>query len=177
MPEKVLVTYATKYGSTQGVAEVIAAELRNMGLDADLLPAANVQSISGYHAVVLGTPLYIGSMLSDASKFLSRFKKEISEIPSALFVLGPLYNTPKDMTDAKTQLDIILNKITWFKPVTVEVFTGAMDPDKFRFPDSLLKMMPASQTGDIFKKFDGRDWDAIKSWSSTLENVLLKQTA
>lgn len=177
MPVKVLVTYATKYGSTRGVAEAVAAELRSNGLVADLLPAANVQSLSGYDAVVLGTPLYIGSMLGDANKFLSRFKKEISLLPAALFVLGPLYNTPKEMTDVKTQLDVVLNKIAWFKPAVVEVFTGAMDPDKFRFPDSLLNMMPAAKNDNLFKKHDGRDWEAIKAWASSLKDVLVKQPA
>lgn len=177
MPEKVLVTYATKYGSTTGVAEAIAGELRNAGLDVDLLPAREIKSVAAYSAVILGSPLYIGSMLGDATKFLSRFKNEIARMPSALFVLGPLYDTTKDMAEVKAQLDVILGKMAWYRPVKVEVFTGAMDMDKFRFPDSLLKMMPAAKNDNLFKTHDGRDWEAIRAWAATLEDALIKQTA
>jgi menaquinone-dependent protoporphyrinogen oxidase len=177
MSEKILVTYATKYGSTRGVAETIASELRMKGLDVDLIPAKEVSSLGPYSAVVLGSPLYIGSMLGDATKFLSRFKNNLTGIPYALFILGPLYDTPKDMAEVKAQLDMALNRIAWFHPAVVEVFTGAMDPEKFRFPDSLLNMMPAAKSADLFKKHDGRDWDAIKMWAGSLEGVLAKQTA
>lgn len=177
MPEKVLVTYATKYGSTTGVAEAIAGEMRNAGLVVDLLPARDVKSVAAYSAVVLGSPLYIGSMLGDATKFLARFKNEIAGMPSALFILGPLYNTTKDMAEVKAQLDRTLGKIAWFQPAKVEVFTGAMDLDKFRFPDSLLKMMPAAKNDNLFKTYDGRDWDAIRTWAASLVEALIKQTA
>ncbi len=175
MSEKILVTYATKYGSTRGVAETIAGELRLKGLDVDLLPVKEVNSMAPYSAVVLGSPLYIGSMLGDATKFLSRFKKDLSRIPSALFILGPLYNTPKEMADVKAQLDTALNRIKWFHPAVVSVFTGAMDPEKFRFPDSLLNMMPAAKNDNLLKKHDGRDWVAIKEWAGSLDSVLVKQ--
>jgi menaquinone-dependent protoporphyrinogen oxidase len=177
MSEKILVTYATKYGSTQGVAEAIADEFRIKGLDIDLLPAKEVNTVTPYSAVVLGSPLYIGSMLGDATKFLSRFKNDLSRIPTALFILGPLYDTPKEVADVKAQLDTALNRIAWFHPAVVSVFTGAMDPSKFRFPDSLLNMMPAAKNDNLFKKHDGRDWEAIKAWADSLESALMKQPA
>jgi menaquinone-dependent protoporphyrinogen oxidase len=175
MSEKILVTYATKYGSTQGVAQAIADELRSKNILVDLTPARDVKSLDGYTGVVLGTPLYIGAMLGDASKFLSRFKDTLSQTPTAFFVLGPLEKTPKELSDVQVQLDTLLNKIGWFKPAVVEIFAGAMDPDKFRFPDSLLKIMPANKEGSLFKTFDGRDWEGIRAWADSLENVLLKQ--
>ncbi len=174
MTDKILVTFATKYGSTQGVAEAIAEELRKKGQIVDLIPAKNVKSLDGYYAVVLGTPLYIGNILGDASKFLSRNRADLQKMPSALFVLGPLEKTPKDLSDVQVQLDSVLNRLSWFKPVVVEIFAGAMDPDKFRFPDSLLKLMPAARDSAIFQKRDGRDWEAICTWADTLPLALMQ---
>jgi menaquinone-dependent protoporphyrinogen oxidase len=177
MSEKILVTYATKYGSTQGVAEAIAAELRAKGHTVDLTPARDVKSLAGFTSVVLGSPLYINSILGDASKFLSRHKDALTQIPTAFFVLGPLYGTPKEMADVQGQLGGVLNKLSWFKPVEAKIFTGAMDLEKFRFPDSLLIKMPANKGDALFKTYDGRDWDAIRVWADSLEQVLLRQPA
>jgi menaquinone-dependent protoporphyrinogen oxidase len=177
MSEKILVTYATKYGSTQGVAEAIAAELRTKGHTVDMFPVCDVKSLAGYSAIVLGSPLYISSILGDASKFLSRHKDALTQLPVAFYVLGPLYGTPKEMTDVQVQLDGVLDKLTWFKPVEVKIFTGAMDLDKFRFPDSLLKMMPANKDSSLFKTYDGRDWNAIRAWADSLEGILQPQSA
>ncbi|GAP20270.1 flavodoxin domain-containing protein [Leptolinea tardivitalis] len=175
MSEKILVTYATKYGSTQGVAKAIADELQSKGFLIDFYPAREVKSLSGYDAVVLGSPLYIGSFLSDASRFLSRFKSDLERIPCALFVLGPLEKNPRDMVEVQVQLDNIMNRISWFKPMIVEIFTGAMDIEKFRFPDSLLKIMPVGKDNPLFKTYDGRDWEAIRAWADSLPKIFEKQ--
>lgn len=173
MTEKILVTYATKYGSTQGVAEAIAQELQTIGHVADLVPSRDVKSLDGYSAVVLGSPLYIGNILGDASRFLSRFKNQLGNLPVAFFVLGPLEKKAKDMADVQVQLDSLLNnRYSWFKPVVVEIFTGAMDIDKFRFPDSLLILMPAAKNNELFRTYDGRDWDAIRAWTDNVSKAL-----
>ena len=44
MPASVLVAYATRYGSTQEVAEAVAATLRTRGLEVHLRPAREVRS-------------------------------------------------------------------------------------------------------------------------------------
>jgi menaquinone-dependent protoporphyrinogen oxidase len=177
MSEKILDTYATKYGSTQGVAEAIAAELRKKCYEVDLTAARDVKSLAGYSAIVLGSPLYISSILSDASKFLTRHKDTLTHLPTAFYVLGPLYGTPKEMSDVQVQLDGVLHKVPWFKPAEVKIFTGAMDLEKFRFPDSLLKVMPANKDSSLFKTYDGRDWNAICAWADSLEESLLRQPA
>jgi flavorubredoxin len=59
MSTSILVAYSTKHGSTQEVAEAIAAALREGGLGVDCRPLKEVQSIEGYAAVVLGAPLYM----------------------------------------------------------------------------------------------------------------------
>ncbi|MBW7884512.1 MAG: hypothetical protein H3C34_18100 [Caldilineaceae bacterium] len=58
MSISVLVTYASKYGSTQEVAESVAAVLRDHELTVDLQPMPNVTALAGYDAVVLGAPIY-----------------------------------------------------------------------------------------------------------------------
>ena len=59
MSSMVLVGYATRYGSTQQVAEAVAATLRECGLAVDIQPMREVHTLAEYRAVVLGAPLFM----------------------------------------------------------------------------------------------------------------------
>src|SRR5690554_2734947 len=90
MSTRVLVAYATRYGSTQEVAEVIAQTLNRSGLPADVMPARQVRTLAGYGPIVLGAALYMHHWHKDAIRFLSRFRAALSERPVAVFALGPV---------------------------------------------------------------------------------------
>src|SRR5208337_4459273 len=59
MSAEVLVGFATRSGSTQEVAKVVATTLRDRGLEVDLRPLRNVRTLAGYRMLVLGAPLYM----------------------------------------------------------------------------------------------------------------------
>ena len=71
MSASILVAYATRYGSTQEVAEAVAETLRDRGLEVDIGPMRDVRALDQYHAVVLGAPLYMFHWHKDALHFLS----------------------------------------------------------------------------------------------------------
>jgi len=171
MAATVLIAYATRYGSTQEVAEAVGAQLRERGLAVEVRRAREVRSLDGLSAVVLGAPLYIGSLLREARQFLKRNRTALSQMPVALFVLGPVHGG-KELDGARTQLDTVLAKLSWLKPTTIEVFVGRYDPAQLRFPDSLLDVLPASPLHGQ-PAHDGRDWSAIRAWADTLPAVLL----
>jgi menaquinone-dependent protoporphyrinogen oxidase len=162
MPSAVLVAYATTYGSTQGVAEAVAAALRDAGLTAECRPASHVQRLDDFGAVVLGAPLYMFHWHKDAKRFLERHHQTLAERPVALFALGPFNDVEKEFQDARITLDKELVPFSWLAPVAIEVFGGKFDPAALRLPYSLipaLKKMPAS---------DIRNWPAIRAWAEDL---------
>jgi menaquinone-dependent protoporphyrinogen oxidase len=162
MSTSVLVGYATRYGSTQQVAESIAATLHQSGLSVDLKPLREVRSLEGYHAVLLGAPLFMFHWHKDALNFLSRHRKALSERPVAVFVLGPVHepHDEKEWQDSRAQLDKELAQFSWFSPLALEIFGGKYDPAALRFP---LKMFAGAEPAS-----DIRDWDAIRAWASSL---------
>lgn len=167
MQTKVLVAYASKYGSTQEVAEAIADTLRENGLSVDLEPMKELKSLEEYTAVVLGAPLYMIHWHKDAHKFLSWHREALTNLPVAVFALGPLDDKEEEWKEVRSQLDKELAKFSWLKPVAVEVFGGKFDPEKLRFPDSLIARLPASPLHNM-PASDIRDWAAIRAWARSL---------
>ena len=159
MAEKILVGYATKYGSTQEVAEFIADVFREIGLTTDLRELREVKSLEGYRAVVMGAPFYMYQWLKDAPKFLARHQAALEGLPVAVFALGPTEasETPENKPEVFAQLDKALGAFPWLEPVDQALFGGKFDPAQLKFPMSLfMGKMPAS---------DIRDWDQIRAWA------------
>lgn len=162
MPTAVLVGYATRYGSTQEVAEAIAATLRECGLTVDIQLLREVQTLAEYRAVVLGAPLFMFHWHKDALRFLSRHREALTQRPVAVFALGPTHD-PYDAEEwqaSGAQLAKELAKFPWLTPVALEMFGGKYDPAKLGFPiKALAGDVPAS---------DIRDWAAVRAWASSL---------
>ncbi|RJQ51638.1 MAG: flavodoxin [Actinobacteria bacterium] len=174
MASSILVSYATRYGSTQEVADAIGARLRELGFQVDVRPVRDVAGLEGYDAVVLGTPFYIGSMLKDARQFLERHRAGLEQMPVAIFALGPT-RREEDMEAARAQLDEALAKTPWLKAVAAEMFVGKYDPARLRFLDKLVAILPASPLHGV-GAHDERDWDAIGAWANGLPAALHLQT-
>jgi len=160
--DSILVGYATRYGSTQEVAEAITAALREHGLGVSIQLLRDVRSLKGYGAVVMGAPLFMFHWHQDALGFLSRHRKALEQMPVAVFALGPVHE-PHDEEEwlaSRAQLDAELVKVPWFKPATLEMFGGRYNPEKLGFPINVLAgKAPAS---------DLRDWTAIRAWAGDL---------
>jgi menaquinone-dependent protoporphyrinogen oxidase len=86
----VLVAYAAQSGSTAGIAEMIAGELRAAGIGADCRPAAEIDDLSPFDALVLGSGVFIRSRGADGGGFLARHADAIATIPVWLFCAGPI---------------------------------------------------------------------------------------
>jgi menaquinone-dependent protoporphyrinogen oxidase len=170
MGATVLIAYATRYGSTQEVAEAVGARLRERGLGVEVHRARAVRSLEGFDAVVLGTPLYLGALLREMRQFLKRHRAALPQVPVAIFALGPVFGD-QGLEEPRKQLTAALAKRPWLAPVAAEVFVGKYDPARLRFPDSLLAALPASPLHGV-PAHDGRDWPAIRTWADTLPAAL-----
>lgn len=166
MSNKILISYASKYGSTEEVAAAVGERLRERGFDAEVRRCAEVNSLDDYGAVVVASPFYIGSLLKDARKFLHRHRAKLEEMPVALLTLGPT-SVDDDMAEAKDQIDRTLAQMQWLKPVVTEMFVGKYDPSRLRGLDKLATIPKASPLHNR-PLTDDRDWDAIKTWADHL---------
>ena len=164
---RVLVTYATKYGATAGIAEKIGEVLNQAGLQTDVLPVKQVSDLSPYQAVVLGSAVYIGSWRKEAARFLKANEKELAERAIWLFSSGP---TGKGDVYELLQgwrfpgrLQPIADRI---QPRDITAFHGATDADKMSGIEKWMLKNIQVPTGDF------RDWDAIAAWATGIADEL-----
>src|SRR5687768_17499918 len=90
----ILVAVASKHGSTREIAQVIAEELRALGLAADLREAGVVSDLDGYDAAIVGSAVYMGNWLPEARRLLAREGMWPTTIPVWLFSSGPIGDDP-----------------------------------------------------------------------------------
>jgi menaquinone-dependent protoporphyrinogen oxidase len=167
MSAAVLVAYATRYGSTQEVAEAVAATLREGGLEVAIQPMEKVRTLEEYSAVVLGAPLYMGRWHKDALDFLSRQQEALRKRPVAIFALGPLHDDEVEWQGSRATLENELAKFAWLTPIALEMFGGKYDPLRLGFSHRLLAALPASPLHGL-PASDIRDWTTIRAWASNL---------
>ncbi len=153
MTRPLLVAYATKHGSTQQVADAIAATLRTKGIAVETRSAADVTDLYSYDGVVLGAALYMGRIHADARRFLRRHCKALEGMPLAVFAMGPLTDQESQVEGSRKQLQHALSKLPRVQPVATAIFGGVVDPSELQFP---FNHMPAS---------DARNWEQIERWA------------
>ena len=150
-----LVAFATRNGSTQKVAEAMAATLREQAEKVDLRPARQVrESLADCDLVLLGGALYSGRWHRDAHRFLKQHRRELAAgVPVAVFGMGPRTDDEEAWSRSRVQLDRALAKRSWLNPIAVTVF-GGVDPPR----------RTNRQRRDL------RDWDAIRNWAQKALN-------
>ncbi len=89
----VLVIYATRLGSTRGIAERIAARLKADGLAATAAPVQSVTDLRAYDAFVIGSAVYAGHWLVPAGHFIEDNHAVLVAHPVWLFSSGPVGTT------------------------------------------------------------------------------------
>ena len=157
---KVLVTVASKHGSTAEIGSAIAATLTTEGHQVDLLEPAAVRDVSPYDAVVLGSGVYIGHWIESARKFAEQYAGALREKPVWIFSSGPLGSKPaEDPVDASKVIELLA-------PREHRVFYGALERDRLGFGERAIIGMVHAPYGDY------RDWDEITTWARGISNEL-----
>jgi len=161
MEKKVLVTYASKYGSTGGVADAIGKELCSKDVTTDMALISNVGNIGSYQGVVIGSPIYMGKWMAEAVDFVKKNKDTLRQMPVAYFLVCMTLARPTEENRAKvlSYMDPILKAVPEIKPVGIGTFAGALDYNNLSWLNKKILKSKGTPEGDF------RDWNAIRAWA------------
>ena len=171
MPKNILVTYASRTGSTAEVAEEIGKLLTAKDLRVDVIPVREMEDISSYEAVVLGSAIQDSAWLPEAVEFVRANRAELSQKPSAMFTLCMTLAMKKGENYRPDVMAWVSSARNVVQPVSEGLFAGTLDisktpslGDRFKFRISVLF--------GVWSEGDHRDWDAIRGWANTLPSKL-----
>lgn len=170
MPNKILVAYASKLGSTIGIAEAIGKTLVESGMEVDVCPMQEVNDLSPYRAVVAGSAIHDGKWLPEAMQFMKTHREALAQKPFAAFLVCMTMAMPNrtDQQGVSAWLEPVRSLV---KPVSEGFFAGALDISKI--PSLWDRMLfRLSVMLGAWKEGDHRDWNAIRAWAASLKPIL-----
>jgi menaquinone-dependent protoporphyrinogen oxidase len=163
MNPKILVTYATRTGSTVGVASAIGETLASRGFSVDVKPLNERPSLEGYQAVVIGSAVNGYKWLPEAVEYVEARQDALKKLPVALFCVHAL-NTGSKASSKKNRESYLKDIRPLVNPLCEGYFAGMCGKP--------------GETGGIAMWFartfmdatpgDGRDWGKIRGWANAL---------
>ena len=90
---RILITYGSKSGGTEGLAQMLAEGLRAERHEVDVLAPRDVDALDPYDAVIVGGALYAHRWHRAARRFVKRHAADLRRRPTYLFSSGPLDDT------------------------------------------------------------------------------------
>lgn len=159
----VLVATASRHGATHEIGEIIAEAIRQADIGCERRNVESIASLDGYQAVVLGSAVYAGSWLREATRFVDRFGEELLEIPVWVFSSGPL-GDPLEPSDCATDPAIVAAVAA----VDSAVFGGMLKQGDLGPVERIMVKAFGAPEGDF------RDLHQITSWADEISIRLFK---
>ena len=159
----ILVAYASKHGSTQGIAERISEKLQQEGKQAEARSVDAVSDPGSYEAFVIGSAIYFGSWMKEATEWVHRNQVILAARPTWLFSVGPL---GVDFMDDEQQPKEKAEFQETIKPRDHRVFFGSLDHHKLSFTERMMTKAVRAPEGDY------RNWEAIDAWAESIARDL-----
>ncbi len=166
MNNRVLVAYASHFGSTAEVAAAIGKTLAARGLAVDVKPirenlqmAGDLRS-GGYQTVVIGSAVEYGKWLPEAVDFVKTNQQALNRVPVALFSVH-IQNLADDEKSRQARLAYLDTVRPLIRPVAQVFFAGKFDRRgaAVLMPGLLARFIPP---------MDLRDWEKIRAWAQTV---------
>jgi menaquinone-dependent protoporphyrinogen oxidase len=162
---KVLVTWASKHGSTAEIGYAIGGELREHRIRVVMCPVENADMAEEFDAYVIGSAVYAGHWMRHAKEFLGQHRQRLLRARVWLYSNGPLGHAagPEDAPVDAGEL------FEDSGPREHRIFAGKLDKSELSFPERAISAALHAPYGDF------RDWDEIRGWANDIAGALQRK--
>jgi menaquinone-dependent protoporphyrinogen oxidase len=158
---RVLITWGSQRGGTEGIARMLGEALPRDGIVAVLRPAREVRSVTGFDAVIVGGALYANRWHRDARRFVARHLRGLRRVPVWMFSSGPLDDSAdRAELPPPRQVRTLMDRVGARGHVT---FGGRLAADAKGFPAAAMARKSAG---------DWRNPARIAAWATALAQEL-----
>jgi menaquinone-dependent protoporphyrinogen oxidase len=159
---RVLITYGSKRGGTEGIARRIGDTLVKRGFDVRVADANEAPSPAGFDAALVGGALYAMRWPRAVRRYVKRNTGALQGMPVWMFSSGPLDDSAREHAIPPVrQVQALMERVGARGHVT---FGGRLASDARGFPASA---MAKKQAGDW------RDTDQIHDLATAIANDLV----
>jgi menaquinone-dependent protoporphyrinogen oxidase len=172
---KILVAYASQYGSTKEIAETTGEVLGQLGNTVETINVTNVAEVANYDAAIVGSAIQFDKWMPEAREFVAKHQKILSKLPVAYFFtcLTLSVQGEKSRRQAKAYSDKLYALVPQVKPLDIGSFAGVLDYGKLPFFFRLLSRVIYLLLG--VGEGDYRDWRAIRTWAKSVNKKIIEQ--
>lgn len=171
MTHKILVTYASRSGSTAAVAEAIGKILSEGGAEVEVLPMQAVKDLSSYRAVVAGSAIRKSKWLPEAIQFIRAHQATLRHKSFAMFTVCITLAISNSDQSRSVVAGWVSPVRAMVRPLSEGLFAGMLNLSRLPFNWDTL-MVRARVALGIFPRGDHRDWKAIHTWAESLKPML-----
>ncbi|MCI2398009.1 flavodoxin domain-containing protein [Aliiroseovarius subalbicans] len=172
-----LLTFATREGQTEAIAQRVTERLRAAGHEATLQNAGDKTAVAPaparFDRLVFGASVHVGRIEKEMLSFVKRHADLIDSLPHDIFLVSlgaaevdPMVKTDR-IAEAQARLDADL-------PVPfpeAQVFAGALRFSRLNWVERFIMKRIATQGGlitDTTRDYEFTDWDRVDAYADRL---------
>lgn len=172
----VIVGYATVHGSTTGVAERIAGQLRAAGARATVAALVDIGDVDRFDAAILGSAIHSGKWLPEAERFVDNWAMSLAERPTWLFSVCSVGDSNSFFPDRVGSFIGARRKDS----KSLSRWRGLTRMEEHRYFSGAIEAGQWGRLGNLFLRVfggtygDHRDWADIDLWAGSIAKSLME---
>lgn len=154
----VLVSVASRHGATAEIGEAVALAIAEHGHFVDVIDPDEVDKVTDFDAVVLGSAVYAGRLAVSLRALVQRQSGQLRQRPVWLFWSGPVGDPPMPVTPPD-DVGTIASSIGARES---RCFVGRLERTGLDLSERALVALTHAEQGDF------RDFDDVRAWAATV---------
>ncbi len=176
---KTLILFSTRDGQTREIASYIASELKELGVESDVVNLHRNADIGwdNYDRVIIGASIRYGHFHSSVDAFVKKHQRALNSMPSAFFSVNLVARKAEKRTPQTNSYTRKFLLASPWRPDHCAVFAGALRYPRYGWLDRVMIRFIMKMTGgetDVRKEVVYTDWQQVARFAHEIVQLAAK---